>query len=403
MSGLVPGPRPVVATADELLLDDLVRLATAAGAGLEVAADAGMARRLWPAAPLVLVGADLVADLVRASPPRRPDVVVVGHTLDSRGLWQGAVELGAEHVLQLPDAEQWIVHRLADAAEGAGRSAVVVGVVGGRGGAGASTLAAALAVTAAGRGVRSLLVDGDPLGGGIELILGGEDCTGMRWPELVATEGRVSAGALRSALPRVDDLVVLSWDRGDLLTIPRAAMRSVLNAAGRGGDLVVVDLPRHVDEATEAALAQCTLALLVVPAEVRAVAAAARVRSAIGALVSDLRLVVRGPSPAGLDGEVVAAALELPLVGELAPEPRLDVMLEHGEPPGRRGKGPLATLCRRLLADLGIDGARLAAPSAQGDRGDRGDRGAQPAADLDARPGRRARQDRRARRNGTAA
>ncbi|MGW5364862.1 septum site-determining protein Ssd [Actinopolymorpha pittospori] len=358
MSRPVPSVRPIAVTADDRLLDDLIRLAAASGVSLDVAPDAGMARRAWASAPLVILGADLVGDLARASPPRRHDVLVVGHAVDQRSLWEGAVEVGAEQVLQLPEAEQALVHRIADAVEGAGREAITVCVLGGRGGAGASTLAAALAVTAARQGRGSLLVDGDPLGGGIELVLGGEDCVGMRWPELVATEGRVSAGALRSALPRVEELVVLSWDRGDLLTIPRAAMRAVLGAAGRGGDLVVVDLPRHVDEATEEALALCTTALLVVPAEVRAVAAASRVRSAVTAIASDLRVVVRGPSPAGLDGRVVSAALELPLAGELDPEPRLDVMLERGEAPARRGKGPLATLCLDLLGQLGVVAAR---------------------------------------------
>ena len=55
-------------------------------------------------------------------------------------------------------------------------------------------------------------------------------------------------------------------------------MRSVVAAAARMSDLVVVDLPRHVDEAAAEALAVATVTLLVVPAEVRAVAAAGRVR-----------------------------------------------------------------------------------------------------------------------------
>lgn len=354
MPAFPPSGRPLAVTADDALLDDLVRLATAAGASLDVAAEANTAGRLWSAAPLVLVGADLLPALARASPVRRRDVVVVGRGIGNPVLWQGAVDVGAEQVVDVVDDEQWLVARIADAADGNSRDAMTVGVLAGRGGAGASTLAAALAVTAVRHGRTSFLVDADPLGGGINLVLGGEDRVGMRWPELVATEGRVGAGALRSVLPCVDELVVLSWDRSDLLEIPRSAMRAVLDAARRGSDVVLVDLPRHVDPATEEALSRCATVLLLVPAEVRAVAAASRVARVVTSIVPDLRVVVRRPAPAGLDGATVAEALELPLAGELAPEPRLDVMLERGEPPARRGKGPLAGFCARVLADLGV-------------------------------------------------
>lgn len=353
MSGSTTDARPLAITADDELLDDLIRLAAASGAVLDVSADASASRRLWSSAPLVLVGADLVADLARAS-PRRRDVIVVSHTIEEQALWEGAVELGAEHVVQLPHAEQWLATRIADALDGASREAVTVGVVGGRGGAGASTLAAALAMTGVRQGCAGFLVDGDPLGGGIELVLGGEDCVGMRWPDFAATEGRVSAGALRSALPNVDELVVLSWDRSDVLAIPPTAMRAVLGAARRGSDLVVVDLPRHLDEATVEALSQCATVLLVVPGEVRSVASAARVARLVAPLAADLRVVVRGPSPAGLDGRVVADALGLRLAGDLPAEPGLDVMLERGEAPARRGRGPLADLCLSVLTDLQV-------------------------------------------------
>ncbi|MEQ7007637.1 septum site-determining protein Ssd [Actinopolymorpha sp. B17G11] len=349
-----PGSRPLAVTADDTLLDDLVRLAAASGAVLDVAADAGTARRMWVGAPLVLVGADLAGELARASFVRRPDVIVAAHSLDDRALWEWAVEIGAEHVVHVQEAEAWLVTRIADAAEGSHREATTIGVVGGRGGAGASTLAAALAVTAARQGVSSFLLDGDPLGGGIELVVGGEDTAGMRWPELVASEGRMNAGALRMALPRLGDLVVLSWDRGDVSAVPAVAMRSVLGAARRGGDLVVLDLPRYLDEATQEALSACKAVLLVVPAQVRAVAAGARVATSLATHVSDIRAVVRGPSPAGLDGRIIADALDLRLAGEMAPEPRLDLMLERGEVPAARGNGPLAGMCRRLLADIGV-------------------------------------------------
>src|SRR5215467_14376841 len=170
MSGSTTDPRPLAITGDDGLLDDLVRIAAASGTYLEVSADASSSRRAWATAPLVLVGGDVVTELARASPPRRRDVLVVSHPVDEAAFWEGAVELGAERVIRLPDGEQWLATRIADAVDGASREAVTVGVVGGRGGAGASTLAAALAVTGVREGCAGFLVDGDPLGGGIELV-----------------------------------------------------------------------------------------------------------------------------------------------------------------------------------------------------------------------------------------
>ena len=130
------------------------------------------------------------------------------------------------------------------------------------------------------------------------------------------------------------------------------AMESVLAAARRSSDLVVVDLPRRTDPASEVALTAADVTLLVVPAEVRATAAAARVAGAIGLLTADLRVVVRGPAPAHLPAEVVAEALGLPLAGFVRAEPGLEQALEHGQAPGRRGRGPLADFCAGFLDEL---------------------------------------------------
>lgn len=344
--------RPLLVTADADVLDDLLRLAATAGVELEVAPDATGAQRAWASAPLVVVGPDAAARCARARLPRRAGVVLLGGDLDDAGVWQLAVEVGAEHVLFLPDAEPWLVGALADAAEGPGSDGVVVAVLGGRGGAGATTLACALAVSAERLGHRTLLVDGDPLGGGIDLVFGGELQAGLRWPDLGATRGRVPAAALAEALPRLHDLAVLSWGREATPTVPAAAVRSVLAAGRRTYDLVVVDLPRALDDGAREVLPLACLTLLVVPAEVRAAAAAARVAAPAALLCRDLRVIVRTPGPGGLGAREVASALRLPLAGELRPEPGLEAALERGEPPGRRARSPLGVCCEGLLAEV---------------------------------------------------
>lgn len=345
-------PRSLVVTADAEVLDDLLRLAATAGTDLEVAPEAGAARRTWSAAPFVVVAADAVDGCTRLRLPRRSGVVLLGRDLDDADVWQRAVQIGAEHVLFLPDAERWLTERFADAAEGGREEAPLVAVLGGRGGAGATTFASALAVTATRAGRLALLVDGDPLGGGIDLVFGGELDEGLRWPELVSTRGRVPASALSAALPRMRGLSVLSWDRSGAAAAPVEALQAVLAAGRRAHELVVVDLPRALDDSVRAVLAQATTTVLVVPTEVRAAAAAASVACAVGGLCADLRLVTRGPSPSGLNGDQVAGALGLPLLAQLRPEPGLDAALEHGEAPGQRGRGPLSSACGLLLDDL---------------------------------------------------
>ncbi len=178
---------PLVVTEDEGLAEHLLRLCAAAGTEPRLIRGAPPTRELWEAASLVLVGDDRAAHCSGLG--RRGGVLLLGLDLDDPGVWVRAVQLGAEHVLFLPDAEAWLLDRIADAAEGDGPPAVTVAVLGGRGGAGASTLACALAVTAARAGRRTMLIDGDPLGGGLDVLLGGETARGLRWPDLAARAG----------------------------------------------------------------------------------------------------------------------------------------------------------------------------------------------------------------------
>lgn len=344
--------RPLLVTDDEKLLDDLLRLAAAAGVEGDVAHDAGAARARWPSASLVVVGDDQADALARLAPTRRSGVVLVGRDRRDADVWRRGVDIGAEQVLFFPADEPWLAGRLADAADGASEEGLVLGVIGGRGGAGASVLATALSVTAARRGLSVILVDLDPLGGGLDLVVGAEGATGLRWPDLADSKGRLAARALRAELPGRHGLAVLSWDRGDPRTVSPEASGAVLAAARRASDLVVLDLPRRRDTVTDEAVARCATVLLVVPAEVRAVAAAARVANGLTSLAADLRVVTRGPSSSGLNGRDVASVLALPHGAHMAAETRLTARLDRGEPPALDDKGPLAACCRRLLDDL---------------------------------------------------
>ncbi len=218
-------------------------------------------------------------------------------------------------------------------------------------------LAAAVAVAAARDGERVLLVDCDPLGGGLDLVLGAEEADGLRWPDVDVADGRVPATALHAALlsPCLGrqvpgELAVLSCDRssgGPTAT----AVTAVIEAGRRAGELVVCDLPRYPTDAAVAALTGADLTVLVVPADVRSCAAAARVAAVLAEHCAAVQLVVRGPAPGGVGAADVAAALQLPLLAAMRPEPRLGAALERGMVPGRSG-GPLATAARAVVDEL---------------------------------------------------
>ena len=344
-------------TSDPALLEELLRLCDLTGSPPVVAADPEALRRAWQGASLVLLGAELAAAAIGL--PRRSRVVVVGSAGDR--LWELAADVGADHVAVLPSASGWLVGLLGERAAAAGVLAPVLGVMGGQGGAGATTLAAALARTSAARGTPTLLVDADPFGGGIDLALGLESAAGDRWAQLLpeAPGARWRSGFV-DRLPVRAGLHLLAPDRDQPVTITADAMRRVLDEGRRRCGLVVVDLPRSIDPTSAAALSTALRTYLVVPAQVRAIAAGAQLASALRPIASDVQAVVRGPAPSGLSLQTIARSLALPVAGALRVEPGLARDYERGVPPGQP-RGPLVRLCARLLDELTASESRAAA------------------------------------------
>jgi secretion/DNA translocation related CpaE-like protein len=345
----------LLVTRDAAVRDAVLRLAALVGTPVHLESPGVAARAAWRAAALVAVGADCAAD---PALPRRDGVVVVTDRSPDADVWQRAVAIGAEQVLVLPAAESRLLEVLAAATEPTRRRGVVIGVVGGCGGAGASTLSVALGLTASRPG-SAVLIDADPIGGGLDLLLAAEHQPGARWPDLVGTRGRLSATALLDALPHVDGLAVLSWDRGNVVPLPPEAAASVLDAAVRATATVVVDLPRHLDATIERLVAGCDEVLLVVPSTVRATAAAARLMSLLTALTPRTGVVVCDTGPPRLAPADVATALGLPLRATVSLASEVASAARHGRPPLTRPRGPLHDTCRSLL--VGLAAGRAAA------------------------------------------
>lgn len=407
------GPdRPLVITDAPELLDDLLRLAAAAGASVTVAADPRAALRRWRRARTVVVGRDRAADCIAADLPPRRDVVLVSSDAEDSRIWSLAARLRAEHVVFLPAAEAWLVDLL-----GERRRTTAVGVVGGSGGVGATSLAVTITRAGLRRGIRSVLVEIDPLGGlgllpdPVERTAGGSlpgpDGRGIRNAERAERYDRWEPGPVvgsapgvagPGADPRRDDLPdpmwtgndeiigrllsgsatarselpVLSWDREAMPVLPPPAVAAMFSTARGAADLVIADLPRSTDPACEVGLLLCETVLLVAYAEPVATAAAARVCALTSEVCRDVRVVVRMPRAGRRKTASAAAAvadvLGVPLAGVIHDEPGVRPETMAAFPPRSVDSRP--TIRRRTAGGKAggkADGRLAADPPAEGD------------------------------------
>lgn len=333
-------PRIALLTQLPSLVDHCAAIADSIGITLDVLAPQSGG---WQGAVLILLGEDVV------DPPQAAGVpTVLIAPAEAHDAWSNAARLGADHVALLPAAGEWLTQRMITAVEPPAVPATTIGVVAGSGGAGASVLACALARQAAGQAIPTVLLDADPLGGGLDLVLGCEDIPGLRWPALTASKGRLRPSTLTQALPRFDELAILSWDREGREELAGEVFDAVLTASQQAFELVIVDLPRHAPAAWARA---CHHLVLVTPARVRAAVAAARVARRLADVHPGVRLVVRESDRFGLDPQLVADTIGLDLAGTLTDDGGLAARIDRGEgiPDGRTRLGRFA---EDLLADL---------------------------------------------------
>ena len=342
-------------TADEALLGELMPLAAAADVTPTIARDPFEALLGWARAPLVLVGADLAEPLARLAPDPREQVSVVTRGTPPDRAYQLALELGARQVVDVLLSAGWVVEVLTDIAESGPGGGRVIGVIGGTGGSGATTFACALAQWAQRTG-DTALIDCDPQGPGLDRLLGLEVAEGFRWDALCTTSGRLSARALREALPKRQRLGVLSWYVGaEPQSLQAFAVREALSAARRGHRTVVVDLPRTPDRLVDEVAARCDQLLVMTVAGVAGVAGAARMRVRFRDH-PDLGLVLRGEA---LRAEEVARTVHVPVITQMRDQRGLGEAIDLGLGPLRSTRGPLARACSDVL-DRVPDGAEAA-------------------------------------------
>ena len=296
-------------------------------------------RSRWSRHALVVVGGDLAAELTADYVPRRDSVVLATREAGQAAqAWQAAAQLGADQVAILPQAESWLIDRFAGIGLRDRTPAPVVAFVGGAGGVGSSALAVGVAALAAESNDEVTAIDLDPLGTGLEVMLGQDNPMGLSWVDLANTRGRLRGDTMRDSLPEVAGVRVLGWGNIAPVALAAGAPGAAVDALARTCDLVVVDLPRFLGESAAEVLCRCALVVLSCPRTSAGVAASSRLLS-LGHLADHpVRLVTRGPSPAGVGADDVAEALELPLLCDVPADPGVVRRVERGSLPiGRRG------------------------------------------------------------------
>ena len=239
-------------------------------------------------------------------------------------------------------------------------TAHIIGVVGGSGGVGVSVLTAAIAVRAARAGLRTACLDGDRLGGGLDVTLGIEQERGVRWPDLAGARGAIDGPELLRRLPAVDGVAVLSFDRARDVRLTAEIVHEVLNALSVAADLVVVDLPRPDHEDFGALAPSVEAMVLLAGSGICDLAGASAIAEHLIRACPNVWLCLRTSGRGSHFADTVAGALDLPLLAVIREEPSLAADLLHGIPPGSSAKGALAAAADTVLARCAVGGRQEA-------------------------------------------
>lgn len=342
-----PRTAVLVLTRDEELLDQVLAVATAAAVVPEVVADAGQLLAAWDQAVVLVVGIDRVAELFAAGPRRRSDLYLVGREGAAENLLHWSVRLGAA-VLPLPSGSHGLAAAFAEIGRSAEATGQVVTLVGGSGGVGTSTCAAAVAVAAARSHLECVLVDLDPIGGGLDLIMGAELDPGWRWPRLAGARGHL--GDLTSDLLHIEGVDVLSMGRGPQPEVGVDQVTAVLGAMVRSHALTVVDLPRWVTPGAAEVIRRSDLVVMLTRTDVRGLASATQVLRRLGIVRAGL--IARGRG--GLSGDAVAERLGLELLDVIDDDVAVRRAALRGDLPGRSRRSRLARAGTAVLRRLTV-------------------------------------------------
>lgn len=339
-----------VISRDAELLRWVEASAVGTGATVQTCEEPRAVAREWRSPALLLLGADVAPELAAVGPPRHPQMhLLARHDASAESLRAG-LRLGARSVLD-PAREMSTLAALVAAVGDPRPPGRMVALCAGSGGAGASTLAAAVALTAVRDGPTALVVS-DPFGADPGLTLGSAPLAGLSWSDLEASGGRIGPAALREALPSHAGLRVIGFGAAALRgaagvsPVSPATVGAVLETARAAFDTVVVDADARSGPVWEETLGRADRVWLVARAHVVALSAA---RARLADAGPSVRVAVRGR---GVSSAAVGRALGADVHVRIGHERRLDEWLDLGAGPLARRRGPIARAAQAVLDDL---------------------------------------------------
>lgn len=336
----------LIAVDDPLAHPEALHIAAATGRPVIDADGPDALRRHYARAHAVFLDAAHADTL--SSLPARPGVFLLAADV-ARAPQQ---HVGAEGVFVVPDQAGELLRAVGAlqtrAATSRGGEAVIA-VLGAAGGVGASTLGAAIC-RAAPRGLEPMLIDAHRYSGGLDLLLGIEEEIGARWGEIVLGDGSVNRSDVRRALPSTrDGIAVLTHARTAINDPTGADKRDIerLVAATSGAGLTVVDAPVRLVPT------RCDLAVVLVPAEVRGAAAAARIVAECAAASTPAAVVARHRGWSSLDNAEIGRIARAEVIAEVGQIPRLSRAVEVEGLPQRLPRA-LAKAAEVILTEAGL-------------------------------------------------
>lgn len=349
----------VVAVGDALLHPEAMHLAAVTGRPvIDVREPAETARHIARAFA-VLIDDTFLAALTppgEAAATAHPGMFRIGANTGMEGVEQLIAESAfVRESFMLPAEAASLLKALGELALRTPRSAgsstvagagVVLTFIGAAGGAGTSTLAAAVARTLAGKvasgsgdGLDPVLVDGQRYSGGLDLLLGVEDSVGARWDDIQIGDGNVERGTFVRALPRTTDgIAVLTHSRSILpaqiedASDEVAALERAVAVLGTGGVTVV-------DTSPGGQMMRSDHTFIVTPAEVRAAASAALIAAQCRANSVPASVVLRHRAWSGISADDMAHVTKAEVIAEIPTLRSLTKDTELSGLPGRLPKG----------------------------------------------------------------
>lgn len=256
-----------------------------------------------------------------------PDVALIVAGSLGTTTWERAASLKANYVAEVSKSREWLMEHLVAPIDKTGKCVVVLP---GCGGAGASTIASALAFHARSLVGSVVLVDCDSTSAGLDIVAGAEQIAGMRWKDFSALAGVVNATDIVRGLPSIHDVSILSMG-SEPLEMPANEMVAMIEQLLTVSELVILDLSRHEGLVRESKLiAMADAVLVVVPATVRGCASADRVIANASDNNELVELVVRTIPGAGLTPIEIANILNTPLAGTVTTDSRILEQIEQG-------------------------------------------------------------------------